>query len=219
VSKNGPKQIPAAGPAPLHPRDAEKAVRTIRQRHYERPMPVATASLFNFPRCRAHPRLGPSGALTFARAGENSATSSSGMSGAVATTSCAIREPVENVDYLQIESTYGGRVHSEKRTATERGRPARARSDRSANGKVIIPAFSCGRTQQNRYSLAPAHRAAAVAASADLRGQPLSVTPATRSVSPSPRNVSTRRCINSSVKEPTRSHERAYLTSARWPNQ
>ena len=28
-------------------------------------------------------------------------------------------EPVENVDYLQIESTYGGRIHSEKRTATE----------------------------------------------------------------------------------------------------
>jgi len=61
-------------------------------------------------------------------------------------------EPVENVEYLQIESTYGARVHSEKRTATEAiGRLVREAIER--HGKVIIPAFSVGRTQQIVYTL------------------------------------------------------------------
>ena len=65
-----------------------------------------------------------------------------------------LRDPgvVENVDYLQIESTYGNREHAERidadavvaklvgETITQRG-------------KVIIPAFSVGRTQQIVYVL------------------------------------------------------------------
>ena len=61
-------------------------------------------------------------------------------------------EPVENVDYLQIESTYGGRDHSPKHDARkELGQLVRETLERK--GKVIIPAFSIGRTQQIVYNL------------------------------------------------------------------
>ena len=55
--------------------------------------------------------------------------------------------PVENVDYLQVESTDGGREHSTKSIATaETCRLIRATLKH--NGKVIIPVFAVGRTQQ-----------------------------------------------------------------------
>ena len=61
-------------------------------------------------------------------------------------------EPVENVDYLQIESTYGGREHSLRTDADETvGRLVLETLKR--NGKVIIPAFSVGRTQDIVYVL------------------------------------------------------------------
>jgi len=61
-------------------------------------------------------------------------------------------QPVEDVDYLQVESTYGARVHSPKANASaEVGQMVRETLDR--NGKVIIPAFSVGRTQQIVYTL------------------------------------------------------------------
>ncbi len=61
-------------------------------------------------------------------------------------------EPVEAVDYLQVESTYGGREHSPKTDAREQvHRLVCGTLER--DGKVIIPAFSVGRTQQIVYSL------------------------------------------------------------------
>ena len=61
-------------------------------------------------------------------------------------------DPVENVDYLQIESTYGGREHSTRTDADET--VARLVLETlKQNGKVIIPAFSVGRTQQIVYVL------------------------------------------------------------------
>lgn len=65
-----------------------------------------------------------------------------------------LRDPVatDNVDYLQIESTYGGREHALRTDAAET--IARLVSETlSQNGKVIIPAFSVGRTQQIVYVL------------------------------------------------------------------
>ncbi len=60
--------------------------------------------------------------------------------------------PVENVDYLQIESTYGGREHAIRTDADEIvGRLVLETLNQS--GKVIIPAFSVGRTQQIVYVL------------------------------------------------------------------
>ncbi len=61
-------------------------------------------------------------------------------------------EAVENVDYLQIESTYGGREHSARTDAD--GIVGRLVLETlKQNGKVIIPAFSVGRTQDIVYVL------------------------------------------------------------------
>ena len=61
-------------------------------------------------------------------------------------------QPTENVDYLQIESTYGGREHTVRTDADQTvGRLAAETLKQS--GKVIIPAFSVGRTQQIVYVL------------------------------------------------------------------
>src|ERR1039458_326126 len=60
--------------------------------------------------------------------------------------------PVENVDYLQIESTYGGREHAVRIDADQAvGRLVLETLNQK--GKVIIPAFSVGRTQQIVYVL------------------------------------------------------------------
>jgi metallo-beta-lactamase family protein len=60
--------------------------------------------------------------------------------------------PVENVDYLHIESTYGGREHAMQPHAEETVAQLVGQTFQQ-NGKVIIPAFSVGRTQQIVYVL------------------------------------------------------------------
>ena len=61
-------------------------------------------------------------------------------------------QPVEDVDYLQVESTYGARLHTQKPHAdSEIGQLVRETIEK--NGKVIIPSFSVGRTQQIVYVL------------------------------------------------------------------
>jgi metallo-beta-lactamase family protein len=61
-------------------------------------------------------------------------------------------QPVDEVDYLQVESTYGARLHGAKLNAeAEVGRLVRETLDKK--GKVIIPSFSVGRTQQIVYTL------------------------------------------------------------------
>ena len=61
--------------------------------------------------------------------------------------------PVENVDYLQIESTYGGREHAIRTDADETVGQLVLAKRLNQSGKVIIPAFSVGRTQQIVYVL------------------------------------------------------------------
>ena len=60
--------------------------------------------------------------------------------------------PVENVDYLQIESTYAARVHEQRPDADDLVCKLVGETIRQ-NGKIIIPAFSVGRTQQIVYVL------------------------------------------------------------------
>ena len=61
-------------------------------------------------------------------------------------------EPVDDVDYLQIESTYGAREHAPKGDANQQ--VARLVLETlKLSGKVIIPSFSVGRTQQIVYTL------------------------------------------------------------------
>jgi metallo-beta-lactamase family protein len=58
--------------------------------------------------------------------------------------------PVENVDYLQIESTYGNRLHKPKANAKDEVQRLVCET-LEKDGKVIIPAFSVGRTQDIVY--------------------------------------------------------------------
>ena len=61
-------------------------------------------------------------------------------------------EPVEGVDFLQIESTYGDREHGD--ATFSRDELCRVVASALARGgKVIIPAFAVGRTQQLVYVL------------------------------------------------------------------
>ncbi len=71
-----------------------------------------------------------------------------------------LRDPevVPGVDYLITESTYGNRVHGTPQEAeTELARVVNETFQRG--GKVIIPAFSVGRTQEIVYSLHRLHNA------------------------------------------------------------
>ena len=60
--------------------------------------------------------------------------------------------PVDNVDYLQIESTYGAREHA-VRTDADASVGREVGDTLKQRGKVIIPSFSVGRTQQIVYVL------------------------------------------------------------------
>ncbi len=61
-------------------------------------------------------------------------------------------QPMDDCDYLISESTYGGKVHEPRQVAKEKLAALIQRTSKRG-GKVIIPAFSVGRTQEIVYSL------------------------------------------------------------------
>jgi metallo-beta-lactamase family protein len=61
-------------------------------------------------------------------------------------------QPVDGVDFLQVESTYGAREHVSPHSADEEVAKL-VRETVQRNGRVIIPAFSVGRTQAIVYTL------------------------------------------------------------------
>jgi metallo-beta-lactamase family protein len=65
-----------------------------------------------------------------------------------------LRDPwlLQDVDYLIIESTYGDRLHDQIETTNERLADVVVDTYRRG-GKVIVPAFSVGRTQELVYAL------------------------------------------------------------------
>ncbi|HXY34126.1 MAG TPA: MBL fold metallo-hydrolase [Planctomycetaceae bacterium] len=67
-------------------------------------------------------------------------------------------KPVEGCDVLITESTYGGTIHAHAEDLKERLLSIVKRADEN-EGKVIIPAFSLGRTQQVIYFLRELSRA------------------------------------------------------------
>lgn len=131
--------------------DAEKAIRQFVAINYDRPMPVIDGVTVTF-RDAGH-ILGSAQVILDVR--ENGRRFRWLFSGDVGRGGDDILndpQPVEDVDYLQIESTYGGREHTAKPAAV--ADVGRFVSETLAqNGKVIIPAFSVGRTQQIVYTL------------------------------------------------------------------
>jgi metallo-beta-lactamase family protein len=62
-------------------------------------------------------------------------------------------EPIPQVDYLVSESTYGGKFHSTGRTLEEALMTTIQETCISSPGRLIIPAFSIGRTQALVFAL------------------------------------------------------------------
>jgi len=62
-------------------------------------------------------------------------------------------QPIPQVDYLVCESTYGGRYHSKEETIEETLIRTIEETCIKTPGRLIIPAFSIGRTQALVYSL------------------------------------------------------------------
>jgi metallo-beta-lactamase family protein len=62
-------------------------------------------------------------------------------------------QPLPQVDYLVSESTYGGRLHSTDTTLEEKLIETITESCIKFPGRLIIPAFSIGRTQSLAYAL------------------------------------------------------------------
>ncbi len=149
------KKRAKAGLPPVHPLytadDAEKAVRQFVALNYERPFLVCDGVTVTF-RDAGH-ILGSAQVVLDIR--ENGRAFRYLFSGDVGRGDDDILrdpEPVADVDFLQIESTYGGREHSPKANANDEvGQLVRDTIDR--RGKVIIPSFSVGRTQQIVYTL------------------------------------------------------------------
>jgi metallo-beta-lactamase family protein len=151
VSKKRAKQ----GLPPVEPLysqiDAEKAIRQFVTLNYDRPIPVTDGVSVTF-RDAGH-ILGSAQVVLDIREGASKFRYL--FSGDVGRGNDDILrdpQPVENVDFLQIESTYGGREHSPKPDATKMMGEL-VRETLLRKGKVIIPAFSVGRTQQAVYTL------------------------------------------------------------------
>lgn len=151
VSKKRAKQ----GLPPVEPlytaTAAEKAVRQFVALNYDRPILVADGVSLTF-RDAGH-ILGSAQVVLDIREGERHFRYLfSGDIGRGEDDILRDPDPVDGVDFLQIESTYGDRVHSAKATANQQV-AALVRPVLERKGKVIIPAFSVGRTQQIVYTL------------------------------------------------------------------
>src|SRR6185436_212313 len=151
ISKKRAKQ----GLPPVQPlytdADAEKAVRQFVSLNYDRPFPVLDGVTVTF-RDAGH-ILGSAQVVLDVREGDRKFrylfSGDVGRGG-----DDILRDPVavEDVDFLQVESTYGAREHTPKPHAEEDA--CRLINETlKQGGKVIIPSFSVGRTQQMVYVL------------------------------------------------------------------
>ncbi len=153
--------------------DAEKAVRQFVTLNYDRPMLVGDGVTVTF-RDAGH-ILGAAQVVLDIREGERKFRYL--FSGDIGRGNDDIlRDPasIDNVDFLQVESTYGGREHSAKPGAL--AELARLVQETLRNkGKVIIPAFSVGRTQQIVYTFHQLTRAGQLPQAPIFVDSPLSV--------------------------------------------
>ncbi|MDB6067172.1 MAG: beta-lactamase domain protein [Pedosphaera sp.] len=131
--------------------DAEKALRQFVTLNYDRPIKVADGLTVTF-RDAGHILGAAQVVLDIRENGRQYRYLFSGDIGRGGDDILRDPEPVENVDYLQVESTYGGREHAPKINAKEKVGTL-VNETLKQNGKVIIPAFSVGRTQEIVYVL------------------------------------------------------------------
>jgi metallo-beta-lactamase family protein len=151
VTKKRAKQ----GLPPVEPlysvNDAEKAVRQFVSLNYDRPILIADGVKATF-RDAGH-ILGSAQVILDIR--ENGRAFRFLFSGDVGRGGDEILrdpQPVDDVDCLMVESTYGARQHVSKPGASDRVGQL-VRDTLAQKGKVIIPSFSVGRTQEIVYCL------------------------------------------------------------------
>jgi metallo-beta-lactamase family protein len=131
--------------------DADRAVRQFVSVNYDRPMPVVDGVTVTF-RDAGHILGSAQIVLDIREAGETFRYLFSGDVGRPNQDILRDPEPVDGVDFLQIESTYGDRLH-EQSTGMREALCNCVKETVERGGKVIIPAFSVGRTQQLVYVL------------------------------------------------------------------
>ena len=148
------KQRAKKGLPPVEPLysaiDAEKTVRQFVGLNYDRPMLIGNGVTITF-RDAGHILGAAQVVLDIQEGGRKFRYLFSGDIGRGDDDILRDPEPVENVDFLQIEATYGGRDHSPKIDAKAELKRL-VHDTLTAKGKVIIPAFSIGRTQQIVYT-------------------------------------------------------------------
>ncbi|MBI4025017.1 MAG: MBL fold metallo-hydrolase [Verrucomicrobia bacterium] len=110
--------------------------------------------------------------------------------------------PFEDVDVLILESTYGGRTHEPQETANDRLCAILNRA-LERKGKVIIPAFSVGRTQQLVHALHELTEKHSLARIPIYVDSPLSIN-ATEIFRLHPE------CFNAATNEKLRNHENPF---------
>ena len=141
--------------APVEPlytaRDAEMAVRQFIALNYDRPILITDGVTVTF-RDAGHILGSAQVVLDIDEKGRKFRYLFSGDVGRGNDDILRDPEKIANVDFLQIESTYGDRTHEDRPlAAADVGRLVR--ETLALSGKVIIPAFSVGRTQQIVYTL------------------------------------------------------------------
>jgi metallo-beta-lactamase family protein len=149
------KQRAKKGLPPVDPlytaEDAQRAIQQFVTFNYDRPMPIATGVTVTF-RDAGHILGAAQVVLDITEGSRKFRYLFSGDVGRGDDEILRDPEPIENVDFLQVESTYGGRDHSLKTDSvaefTRLINEAVARK-----GKIIIPAFAIGRTQQIVFTL------------------------------------------------------------------
>ena len=171
VSKKRAKQ----GLPPVEPlytaADAEKAVRQFVSINYDRPFPVVDGVTVTF-RDAGHILGAAQVVFDISENGRKFRYLFSGDIGRGGDDILRDPQPVENVDFLQIESTYGGRVSTPPRANANAEVGQLVRETLEKKGKVIIPSFSVGRTQQIVYTLHQLTLAGQMPRRPNLRGQP-----------------------------------------------
>jgi len=137
------KNLPAVEPL-YSVEDAQRAVKQFVTFNYDRPMPIANGVTLTF-RDAGHILGSAQVVLDVQEGARRFRFLFSGDVGRGHDEILRDPEPVENVDFLQVESTYGGRDHSLKSdSVAELARLINETVQRK--GKIIIPAFAVGRT-------------------------------------------------------------------------
>lgn len=131
--------------------DAQRAIQQFVTFNYDRPMPIAKGVILTF-RDAGHILGSAQVVLDIEEGGREFRFLFSGDVGRGNDEILRDPAPVQNVGFLQVEATYGGRDHSLKSDSVQE--LTRLINETVArSGKIIIPAFAVGRTQQVVFTL------------------------------------------------------------------